>query len=213
MRVEAFVPDWPGPKQHAKENAAVIGQFCPVTILNDPNDYFNAQWQKARQQFTGDVLLWAMADVDLPTNFGEMYQEMTRIMARPDTGWWAPDVAWTCYIYDRQQLPAIEPGVHEVPNTDSLLFAIKADVIKKMPVIDPKLCFMWGLDVVAISTVRSMGLKAVRDYRFKAGHPNNTGYNIEKASVEMGKLFDSLTPEFRSRVKSLIDEINRMKRL
>jgi len=75
---------------------------------------------------------------------------------------------------------------------------------------------MWGVDVVASTVVRQMGLKMVRDYRFKAQHPNDTGYDIEKASVEMGKLFahfEETDPRFAGEVRQSINDMNRLKRL
>ena len=187
MIVQAFIPDWPGPKQHAVEINDVVSMRYPTKILNDPSDYFNAQWNKACQQFTGNILLWVMSDIKLPKNFFRMCDEMERLMAREDIGWYAPDVAWTSYIYDKESLPIVEPEVCEVPNTDSLLFAVRADVIKEMPFIDPGICFMWGMDVLASTTIRLMGLKMIRDYRFKAEHPNNTGLRYWKSEHRYGK--------------------------
>ena len=76
MIVQAFIPDWPGPKQHAVEINDVVSMRYPTKILNDPSDYFNAQWNKACQQFTGNILLWVMSDIKLPKNFFRMCDEM-----------------------------------------------------------------------------------------------------------------------------------------
>lgn len=217
MKIEAFIPDWPGYHAlHAASHANVLARRYPTRILDDPADYFNAQWQKARDQFTGDILLWVMADVTLPERFNVMLNEMERVMGRGDIGWYAPDVTWTSFIFNKAELKQVENEIYEVPNTDSLLFAVRGDVVRKMPFIDPKLCFMWGMDVTAATVIRQMGLKMVRDYRFKAQHPNSTGYNIDKASGEMGKLFahyESIDPRFAGEVRQSIDDMNRLKRL
>ena len=217
MRIEAFIPDWPSYHAiHAASHANVLSRRYPTRILDDPKDFFNAQWQKARDQFTGDVLLWVMADVTLPERFNVMLNEMERVMARGDVGWYAPDVAWTSFIYNKTELTQVEPEIYEVPNTDSLLFAVRGDVVRKMPLIDPALCFMWGMDVTAATVVRQMGLKMVRDYRFKASHPNSTAYNIDRASGEMGKLFahyEQIDARFAGDVRQSIDDMNRLKRL
>lgn len=212
MKVEAFVPDWPGPKQHAKEVVDIISPYCQVTIIDEPDAYFNRQWQIAREQFTGDVLLWVMADVVPPSNFGEMFSEMKRVMARGDVGWYAPDISWTCFIYNTQDLQLVEVGIYETPNTDSLCFAIRGDVVRAMPFIDPQICYMWGMDFTAISTARLMGLKTVRDYRFKASHPNSTGYDIPKASREMAALWATYSPEQRSEIDRLLAEDTYLKK-
>jgi len=212
MIVQAFVPNWPGPKQHAKEVAAIIAPHCPVTILDDPNDYFNAQWEKARAQFTGDILLWVMADVKPPLDFGAMFEEGVRLMSRAPVGWYAPDVAWTSYIYDPQNLSRVEEHIYEVPNTDSLCFMIRKDVIDNMPHLDPATCFMWGMDLTAIGTARLMGLKVVRDYRFKAQHPNQTGYEIEKAGRGMIPMFKTYPIALQREIGKLEIETRRLRK-
>jgi hypothetical protein len=212
MRVQAFIPNWPGPKQHASELAAVIRDYCPTTVLNDPNDYFNAQWEKARSQFTGDILFWCMADVTLPQGFSHMFGEGRYFMSRPDTGWWAPDIDWTSYIYDKSDLSPVAPDVYEVPNTDSLCFMIRRDVVNAMPYIDPKISFMWGMDITAIATARLLGLKVVRDYRFKAQHPNDTGYSIPAAGAGMNPLFNTMSSELREACAAVEADVRRLRR-
>lgn len=216
VKIEAFIPDWPGAHvNYTAQYANLLARRYQTRILDNPDDYFNAQWQKAREQFTGDVLLWVMSDVTLPPQYDVMLSEMERVMARGDIGWYAPDVAWTSFTYNKAELRVVEPEIYEVPNTDSLLFAVRGDVVRKMPFIDPKLCFMWGMDVTASTVIRQMGLKMVRDYRFKAHHPNSTGYNIDQASAEMGKLFayyEETDPRFAGEVRQSIDDMNRLKR-
>lgn len=214
MKVQAFIPTWPMPewKDRTKENIRIIGKYCPVTILDDPDDYFNAQWEKARQQFTSDILLWCMGDVTLPENFPGMLALASYLMYRGDIGWYAPDIAWTAYIYDRTELKRYENEIYEVPNTDSLLFFIHGNVVKRMPFIDPKISFMWWMDFTAIATARLMGMKVVRDYQFKAGHPNNTGYNIDKASAGAADVMKTFPEETAAEIHKLIAEANSLKR-
>jgi hypothetical protein len=212
MKVQVFIPDWPGPKQHAGELAEIISRrYNPVNILADPDDFFNAKWEKARQGFTGDILLWIMADVTLPKNFEKMCDEMERFMACGNVGWYAPDIAWTSYIYNKKDLREIEPEVYEVPNTDSLCFAIRGDVVRAMPYVNPKLSFMWGMDLTAIAMTRLFGLKVVRDYRFKAGHPNNTGYDIDKAGKGMIPLFQTYPWGLQNEIFNLENEVRRLR--
>lgn len=214
MRVEAFVPDWPGEKQHAAEIANQVARLYPTRILDNPLDYFNAQWKRARSLFTGDVLLWVMADVQLPNNFGEMCKEMERVMNDGKVGWYAPNVDWTGFIFDKNMLAQYESEIYEVPNTDSVCFAVRGDVVRAMPHIDSEKCFMWGMDFTAIVTAHLMGLKTVRDYRFKVLHPNNTGYDIEEASKGMRWLFegDTYEPYFKEQMQRWIEKTNQLKR-
>ena len=212
MKVQAFVPDWPGPKQHASEIVNIVRDYCPVTVLNDPNDFFNAQWEKARAQFTGDVLLWWMADVSLPASFGQLYGRALETLEQSDVAWYAPDIAWTSYIYDQKDLNQVAPDIYEVPNTDSLLMFIRGDLVRAMPYIDPKISYMWGMDIIASATARRMGLKVVRDYRFKAEHPNCTGYSIAIASASMNPLFDTLSLELREETRRVEEDVYRLRR-
>ncbi len=213
MITQAFIPDWPGVKQDAASIANQVARMCPTRILDDPAEYFNAQWARARRLFTGDVLIWVMADVKLPKDWRAMFGEMERLMETGKIGWCAPDVDWTSFTYDKKNLIAFEPEVYEVPNTDSVCFAIHGDVVRSMPHIDPELCFMWGMDFTAILTAHLRGLKIVRDYRFKVEHPNNTGYDIDEASKGMGRLFqgNSFDPEFKIEMKKWIDKTNKLK--
>ncbi len=212
MKVQAFIPDWPSNgKTHAEDLVSVIEKYCPVTVLNHPTDYFNAQWAKARAAFTGDVLLWCMADVLLPGDFGQMYSEAQRILSG-NVGWYAPDIEWTSYIYHKNDLKELEPDVYEVPNTDSLCFMIRRDVVDAMPFINPTVSFMWGMDITAIATARLLGLKVVRDYRFKALHPNNTGYDIPRAGNEMIPLFNSMSAQLRDEARRVEDDVRRLRR-
>ena len=213
MRIEAFVPTWPGPKQHPKEVVAAIAPYCSsVTVLDDPNDWFNAQWEKARARFTGDILLYIMADVTPPEDVRSMIAEGTRMLSRRNVGWYSPNVEWTSYIYERSDLKLVEGEIFEVPNTDSLCFMVRKDVIDKMPHLDPSLSFMWGFDLSAIATARLMGLKAVRDYSFKAKHPNQTGYDISKAGLGMIPLFQTYPAELQQEIAKLEDETRKLRR-
>lgn len=212
MRVQAFIPNWPGPKQHADDVFYVLNQYCRTTILDNPDEYFNAQWERARGCFDGDALLWCMADVMLPGDFDQMFGEAVRLIERPDIGWYAPDIDWTSYIYDKEDLVLVEPDIYEVPNTDSLLFMIRKDIVNAMPHIDPNVSFMWGMDVTAIATARLLGLKVVRDYRFKAGHPNSTGYDIPRAGNEMIPMFNAMRPELREEARRVEADVRRLRR-
>lgn len=212
MIVQAFIPDWPGEKQHARQIADIVSRYCEVTILNDPADYFNAQWEKARSLFTGDILLWIMADVTLPPNFEDLYKEMCRVMSRGDVGWYAPNVDWTCYYYDKKDLKPLEPEIYEAPNTDSLCFAIRRDVVKAMPYMDSELSYMWGMDFTASAQIQLMGLKMVRDYKFKVLHPNSTGYDIDKAGNTMFELWYTFNDALKKTIIEKLEMANNLKR-
>jgi hypothetical protein len=71
---------------------------------------------------------------------------------------------------------------------------------------------MWGMDFIAIATARLMGLKVVRDYRFKAYHPNSTGYDIPRASSEMAAVIAACPPAHQEEIGRLLAEDNYLKK-
>ena len=81
-----------------------------------------------------------------------------------------------------------------------------------MPYVNPDLSFMWGMDLTAIATARLLGLKVVRDYRFKASHPNSTGYNIDAAGAGMNPLFQTYPLGLQNEIISLENEVRRLRK-
>lgn len=189
VRVQAFIPTWPGDKQHPQDLVRTISPFCPVQVLDNPNHYFTEQWEEMRKYFCGDIMLWVMADVTLH-NFHQMYTECIRILSRNDVGIYAPNVCWTGHIYDMSTLEEIEPGVYDVPMTDVLCYAVRADVLDKLMHIDKDRHgkMGWGIELLLTVIAKRMGRKNARDYRFLVDHPNSTGYDIGEASEGMTAL-------------------------
>lgn len=224
QNVQAYVPSWPGKKQHAQSTAEIIEQCCPTVILDNPEHFFNQQWDEARRRFLNNrwnwnedslkesALLWVMSDVWPPDDFKGMFQAGCDLLSNAGVGWYAPNVAWTSYIYDRKDLQQLSPGIYEVPNTDSLCCMIRGDVVAAMPFIDYNVSFMWGMDFVAIATARLLGLKAVRDYRFDARHPNSTGYDIDKASQGMKEMLEGFSPELRKEIDYLMKRVDEIRK-
>jgi hypothetical protein len=193
MKVQAFIPTWPGEKQHPDVLLKVISPFCEVTVLDNPDHYFTEQWEEMRRRFTGDVMLWVMADAHL-YDFPVIYKEMIRVLSRDDIGIYAPNVCWTGHVYDISKLEKVDIGVYEVPMPDLLCYAVKAEVLKQMPTVTTR-THGWGIEVVLTALAKRMGKKTVRDYKSTVGHPNSTGYNISEAASGMEAMVASFGME------------------
>lgn len=189
MKIQAFIPTWPGEKQHPEILLKTISPFCEATVLDNPKHYFTEQWAEMRKRFSGDVMLWVMADAYL-FDFPVIYPEMTRLLSRDDVGIYAPNVCWTGHVYDISKLEKVDVGVYEVPMTDLLCYAVKADILNKMPPIKAR-SHGWGIEIVLTAIATKMGKKTVRDYKSTVGHPNSTNYFIPEAAAGMEEVISN----------------------
>lgn len=214
VKIEGYVPDWPGAKQHGKATANILRRFCPVTILDNPDHYFTQQWERARGLFDAtdaDILLWVMADVWPPINIDEMLPEIERLMAGP-VGVYAPQVRWTCWQFPLDSIKNFEPDIYEVPCGDMLCWAVRRDVLTATPHCDPSINWVGtGIDWSVSTAARQMGVKNVKDYRFTATHPLHTAYwspeyPPDKAWADMQRWIDTLYPSFQSAMRNIIQE-------
>jgi hypothetical protein len=189
MKVQAFVPTWPGSKQHPEELIKIISPFCEVVVLDDPEHYFTEQWAEMRKRFSGDIMLWVMADTVL-YDFPNIYKEMLRILSRDDIGIYAPNVCWTGHVYDISKLARVDASVYEVAMTDLLCYAVKSEVLEKMPTVVAR-AHGWGVEVLLTAIATKMGKKTVRDYKSTVGHPNSTNYPISEAAIGMEEIISN----------------------
>ena len=155
-------------------------------VLDNPKHYFTEQWAEMRKRFSGDVMLWVMADAYL-FDFPVIYPEMTRLLSRDDVGAYAPNVCWTGHVYDISKLIAVEPSVYEVPMPDLLCYAVKAEVLNQMPEVTIR-SHGWGIELLLSAIAKRMGKKVVRDYKSTVGHPNSTHYAIPEAAAGMEEI-------------------------
>ncbi len=175
MIFQAFVPDWPGEKQHGEANVRLLSKFCQTTILDNPAHYMAEQWELARSKFDADIFLWVMADVWPPLDMMSWFNEMHLLFSRGDIGVVTPQIRWCNWQYDLRHLSMLIPDVYEIPCGDMLCWAIRRDVIKDLPCANPKLeGGNTGMDYAATAICRRLNLKVVRDYRFLAAHEEGT---------------------------------------
>jgi hypothetical protein len=220
VRIQAFIFNWPGRKQHAAELEANFARLCEVCVINSDDSlrarhphwhhlgnegYFTEQWNAAVQRFDGDIFLHIQADIwpaDLPRMLCECVKQMTDF----GVGVYAPNLNFNPHVFRPESLARLSEGVYEVPTTDCSFWAIAADVIRNVPAIDPKINRLgWGIDLLVAAVARRRGLKIVRDYRFMAGHIKSRGYDSAQASKQWEALRNSIDP-------LLVEEVNALAR-
>jgi hypothetical protein len=194
MRIQAFIFNWPGKKQHAAKLEKVFRPHCEAIVINSDdslriryprwqhigNDgYFTDQWNAALERFNADVLVHIQGDV-WPTKVGQVLSECVRYIKNYGAGIYAPNVDFNAHVYRTQSLPKLNEGVYEVPATDCCFWAISSEVIRNTPRVDPRVNRLgWGIEYLVGAVARRNGRKLVRDYRFTAGHPKFSGYGHE----------------------------------
>jgi hypothetical protein len=225
VRLQAFIFNWPGKKQHAAQLEQMLRQHCEVFVINSDdslrnkhphwhhignNAYFTEQWNEALKRFDGDVFLHIQADV-WPQNVGKMIAECLRCMREHNVGVYAPDLDFQPQAFSPRSLVPVEKGIYEVPLNDKSIWAIKAAVLQNTPAIDPKVNRLgWGTGFVVAAVAKRMGLRVVRDYRFRAGHIRSRGYNTQEASAQWVAWMANLDPALRETIEELTRERNRM---
>jgi hypothetical protein len=221
MRIQGFIFNWPGKKQHAAILEKLFKPYCETTVINSDDSlrlrhpewqhignhaYFTDQWNAALHRFDADVFVHIQADV-WPEKVGLVLSEAVRYMRDFGVGVYAPNVDFNAHVYRRETLAKLDQGVYEVPATDCCFWAISAEVIRHTPPVDPRANKLgWGIEYMVGAVTRLRGLRLVRDYRFTAGHPKFSGYGHEQANREWAELKNRLDPVLRAEMESVEKE-------
>lgn len=219
LRIEAVIFNWRG---HERRAAALERQFaplCPVRVVNSESaaegrhphwehigedGYFTAQWQRALQGFDADILFHVQADASSP-HFARILERCRDAMQRLGCGIYAPDVDYTPWVYDRARLRHVEGDYYEVPQTDCTCWAISRTVLEAAPPMDPATNkYGWAIDFLTIGAARSLGLRVLRDYRYKVHHPwKGAGYDTSAADVQARAVLAALPETIQQRTAEL----------
>ena len=218
MRVQAFIFNWLGAKQHADELERALGPLCPTTVVNSDDArradrpgwvhlggdaWFARQWNEALARFDADALFHVQADA-WHDDFAAVLRSCESWMER-GAGVWAPDVDWTAHKYDLGRLRALGPRAYEVPNTDCTCWAVRSDVLRACPPVDDrKNRFGWGIDYLACAVARRLGLLVVRDYALQVSHEKGMGYEARAARKQFRAMLRSLPRDLRGEVERLV---------
>jgi hypothetical protein len=219
MKVQAFIFNWPGRKQHAVTLEAMFRPHCAVAVINSDdslriryphwhhigNDaYFTDQWNAAVARFDADVFLHIQADV-WPDKFEQMLSECIKCLTNLGVGIYAPNVDFNPHVFRTRSLFRLSEGIYEVPATDCSFWAVSAEVIRNTPLVDAEINRLgWGVEYLVGAVCKRRRLKIVRDYRFIVAHPKSRGYDNARASREWDAFRTSVDPMLRDEMNALI---------
>jgi hypothetical protein len=216
MNIQTFIFNWRGQYEKTKEKQRQLSAIgvVPVVINSDDNhreddpnwhnigeeSYFTAQFLKALELFTGDVMFHIQADASYD-NWAEIYQGAKDCFDIYNWGIYAPNVDYTFYNPFRTDLTSFdldEPNLKMVANTDCTCWFIHKDIIadaKNRGINFAPYKMGWSFDIIftALSYIKKRPV--IRDYKFTIDHPQGTNYNMNQAETEMMQLYQSLTPD------------------
>jgi hypothetical protein len=190
MRIQAFIADWKSSTTNALLMYGALNAHCETTILDAYDVPFAQQWEEAVSRFTGDIFLWAMADVE-PENLEDMFPRMVQIYERGDIAMYAPNIYYSSQRYDKSKLRYVEPDIYEVCGTDLLFCSLTKELLSALP---PLGCnsHAWSYDYLMTVIAHRQGKRVVRDYRFDFSHPEGSIYNKPQALAEQATWMKSL---------------------
>jgi hypothetical protein len=219
MKVQTFIFNWPGRKQHAVKLEAMFRPHCAVAVINSDDSlriryphwhhighdaYFTNQWNAAVARFDADVFLHIQADV-WPDKFEQMLFECIKCLTNLGVGIYAPNVDFNPHVFRTRSLFRLSEGIYEVPATDCSFWAVSAEVIRNTPPVDAEINKLgWGVEYLVGAVCKRRSLKIVRDYRFIAAHPKSRGYDNARALREWNAFRTSVDPILRDEMNALI---------
>lgn len=205
MIIQAFIPDWNSPRTHSYLLREQLSKHCDTQILKSYDVPFSIQWEEAVSKLTGDVMLWAMADVFLPDNLSRMFESMRGMYNRGDIAMYAPNLDWTSMVCNSQKLPKVDAGVYEVPGTDLVFASMSKELLAATPPLGIN-THGWGYDYL-LSYIANwkLGKKVVRDYNFLIQHPYGKAYLTPEAESQMISWMKNLPTEYQVGIHELQD--------
>jgi hypothetical protein len=196
--IEAFIPNWASPRTHALALAETLEPFCcKTTVLSSFDVPFSVQWEEAVSKFTGDIFLWAMADIELRDPVEDIFASMYGAYARGDVAMYAPNLDYTAMVYDTSKLRQVDLGLFEVAGTDLIFASLHRDLLELLP---PLGCntHAWAYDYLMTHIAHSkLGKKVVRDYNFMIAHPYGKAYSEFEAIEQQNRWLRSLPFEYQ----------------
>jgi hypothetical protein len=200
MTVEAFIISWTGQHTNARSLAQTMSRLVDrVTVIYSdraklevsgagqwvqvPDDWFYGRKFKAiLDRFAGTILLQITADVTC-SNWPLLIQCMGQRFREMDVGVWSPHISFSGSSLEKVSIgPVSDSSLHLVTSTDSIVWAMRADVAERMRRLD-YVCnnVGWGIDVAAAMHSHAMGKLVLIDAGIEVEHPPGRGYNNELA--------------------------------
>jgi hypothetical protein len=154
---------------------------------------FSVQWEEAVSKFTGDIFLWAMADIGFRDPVEDIFVSMYRAYSRGDVAMYAPNLDYTAMVYDTSKLRQVDLGLFEVAGTDLIFVSLHRDLLELLP---PLGCntHAWAYDYLMTHIAHSkLGKKVVRDYNFMIAHPYGKAYSEPEAIAQQNEWIHHLS--------------------
>lgn len=218
MEIQAFVFNWRGHEENAASLAARLAARVNTRVINSDETvarrhpdwihlgeeaYFSAQWNAARERFTGDVLLHIQADARLD-EVDPVLDRARAVFQRHHPGVYEPDVDYTAIRYDRARLAPLEPDLYPVPLTDCTCWFVAGEVLRRLGPVDLALNrYGWGVCAAVAAVSHGCRRPCLRDYRFTIQHPRGRGYCSAEAGRQRQAYAHSLGPELERRMRQL----------
>ena len=196
MSVEAFIISWTGQHDNAEAIArAIVGLFDRVTVIYSdrngvevsgtgqwvqvPDDWFYGRKFKAiLDRFRGSILLQITADVTCD-DWPGLVRCMTSRFREMNVGVWSPHISFAGTSLKKVSIgPVRDPSLHLVTATDSIVWAMSADVAQHMRRLEYQGNNIgWGIDIAAAMHSHAKGKLVLMDTAIEIHHPPGRGYD------------------------------------
>lgn len=216
ISIKPFIFNWKGQyeKTKCKEIQLKNLGYTNLVIINSDENFLENSWVSLgedayfNKQFLSALSIFAQSSEDIffhiqgdasYNNWEKLIEDAKFYFKQYSWGIYAPNVDYTWYSSDRTDVHSIPIKNHSnlkfIASPDCTCWFIHRDVINEFlnfKVNMDKYKFGWGWDIILPSISYIMKRPVLRDYSHTVEHPEGTGYNKEKAELEMIDLFNSL---------------------
>ena len=212
--IQPFIFSWKGHFENACAlERELSGIFDNVTVINSDDEntrpgwvnigeasFFSAQFRKALELFTGDILFHVQADAHYD-RWRELVDDAFVVFETHRPGIYAPNVDYTHWTTERNDIISKRlepPNLKLIACSDETVWFIRREVIQGLQErgIDFSGNIMgWGWDCMLAAISYLKGMPVIRDYNHTVQHPQGTSYNRAQANAELDALLCSLDPE------------------
>lgn len=214
LTIQTFIFNWRGQIQNTERLERLLAPEADLLVINSDeknerphwvnigeNAYYTAQYLAALDRVKSDLVFFAQGDC-FHSEMREILKASRSMMSAHRIGVYAPDVAYTYYNYNKRRLVSKYASTcYLVPNPDNTCWAIRADLLSKLPRPDPTANrFGLGLCAALCALAAIEGFDVVRDYRWTVHHPRSTGYQGDQAMQQMHAYIDGLPDALRAEV-------------
>lgn len=214
--IKPFIFNWKGQYNNTKEKELQLQKlgYINTTVINSDDTifesswvnlgeeaYFNKQFLSAISIFiesTEEIFFHIQADASY-NNWDKLIKDAVLHYKEYFWGIYAPNINYTWYSSDKTDIDTIKiknnVNLKFIGSPDCTCWFIHRDILNKFLTFDinmTKYKFGWGWDIILPSVSYMMKRPVLRNYLHTVSHPEGTGYNKEKAELEMIDLFNTL---------------------